>query len=259
MSVMIETTIPFSGFYDSIWSGELDECDTRQIEQWQEDEEYPGVSAEAMQDVLIRRTDYRDAEIAIAKAYVEGFQDWINHELGVDITLTFSIMTSPKEYNFTTDRIFVNINRDDLAQVYKAVGRQAVRDMAKEMFTSRSGFISFYSPRIEEWGPIREWDYNQVGAIFAAAVRRVDQYGDLSLTIYEGMSEDIYRAWSNAVDWPAVEQDLNELQIEAEDGIEDARVFPPHGVSDTSQYVKQFCELNHMKGDGDDVEAPEAY
>ena len=245
----IETTIPFSGFYNSLWSSELDHCETSQIEIWMEEEEYPGLEADQLQEVLMDRIDYKQACLGVAKAYVSRFEDWINEELGIGISLEFSTMTSPREYNFTTDRIFVRISRDDLAQVYKAVGRQRVRDKAEEMFTSRSGFISFYSPRIEEWGPIREWDYNQVGTIFEAAVDMVDSSEGYDLSVYYRMNEDIYTAWSNALDWPAVERDLEELMLVEEGEIEaDARLFPHPSVTDTKQYIAEFEELNNLKG-----------
>lgn len=246
----METNIPFSGFYESIWSSELDQCEINQVERWMEDGEYPGLEAHQLEEVLTNHTDYQEACLGVAKAYVSRFEDWINEELEVDIHLEFSTMVSPREYNFTTDRIFVNISRDDLAQVYKAVGRHAVRDMAKEMFTSRDGFISFYSPDVMEWGPIREWDYNQIGTIFEAAVRMVDQYNDLDLKIYDRMTEDIYSAWSEAVDWPEVEADLKEPMLIAEGVIEpDARHFPHPSITDAQLYVKQFEKLNGLRGE----------
>lgn len=254
---MIESALPFSGFYNSIWSSELDQCKIQQIEHWMEEDKYSGLEADQLEEALSDHIDYRAACIDVVKAYVSRFEDWINGELDLDIHLEFVEMVSPREYNFTTDRIFVKISRSDLAKLYRKVGRQAVREEAKTHFTSRSGFISFYSPLIEEWGSIREWDYNQVGMIFQAAVDSVDHPEDVDMAIYYGMSEDIYNAWSNNVDWDAVEQDLGELmlieagEIELEAGeIEpDARKFPHPTVTDPKRYVAEFTDLNHLKGD----------
>jgi hypothetical protein len=245
---MIESTIPFPGFYESILSGELDSVEDMEIENMMEDK-WDGLEAEQIRDVLVSNMDYKGACADLAEAYVSRFEDWLNEELDLDIHLDFSTMYSPREYNFTTDRVFVNISRSDLAKLYRRVGRQVVRDEAKKHFTSRSGFISFYSSDISDWGPIREWDYNQIGMIFEAAAHVIDQYRDEDLAIYYRMSEDFYQAYSGNVDWGAVERDLQHLvDVENGEAEMDARQFPPDTITEMGAYIKKFEELNQLKG-----------
>jgi hypothetical protein len=245
---MIESTIPFPGFYESILSDELDNVEEQEVERMIEDE-WDGFEAGQIHEVLMDHADYRGMHNDLAKAYVSRFEDWLNEELDLDIHLDFSTMSSPREYNFTTDRVFVNISRSDLAKLYRKVGRQVVRDEAKKHFTSRSGFISFYSPDISDWGPIREWDYNQIGMIFEAAAHVIDQYRDEDLTVYYRMSEDFYEAYSNNMDWSAVERDLQHLvDVENGEAEMDARKFPPDTITEMGAYIKQFEELNQLKG-----------
>ena len=56
---------------------------------------------------------------------------------------------------------------------------------ARDMFTSRDGFSSFYSPDVSEWGDVSEWDHNQIGCLIAAYVAQqnpdFDQYAEFDL------------------------------------------------------------------------------
>jgi hypothetical protein len=91
-----------------------------------------------------------------AESYVEAISEL------TELDLEFDGLSSPREYNFTTDRIFASISRKSLAEVIRAVRGERLKKMAKEMFTSRSGFISYYSPDVSEWGRVEDWDHNQI-------------------------------------------------------------------------------------------------
>ena len=132
----METCIPFSGFYESLWSSEIDSCQEQAIEYFAEEHD---IEKEDIEDFFYHYADYGAMQQDIAKAYAKAFGDML------DVSLTMTVMTSPKEYNFTTDRIFVNISVADMAKLYRRVGKNAVRKQAKRLFTSRSGFISYYN------------------------------------------------------------------------------------------------------------------
>lgn len=247
----METNIPFGGFYGSLWDSEIDHLQEREAEHMASaDGDWEGFEEHEINDVLFGHTDHSAIYQAIARLYVEAWQYLINGELDLDIKLDFTTMVSPREYNFTTDRLFAEISRDDIAKVYKKVGRQRLRAKAEEMFTSQSGFISYYSPNIEEWGPVREWDYNQLGALMGAAGDMIEQLnGDNDMAIYYGIQEAIDNAYQENVDWPAVERDLQHMiDVENGEAEEDVRKFPAGSVTDVRDYVRQFNELNHLKG-----------
>lgn len=246
----METNIPFGGFYETIWDDEIDNLAEREAEYMTSDEgEWEGFEQGEIQSVLFDHTDHASIFKKIAELYVDAWQDLINGELGIDIKLDYTLMVSPREYNFTTDRLFADISRSDIAKVYRKVGRQRLRAKAEEMFTSRSGFSSFYSPNIEDWGPVREWDYNQLGCLMAAAGDMVEgDRGDNDMAIYYGIQEAISNAYQDNVDWPAVTADLqHRIDIENGEAEEDARKFPS-GLAG-AEYVRKFHEMNHLKGD----------
>lgn len=167
---MKEARIPFAGFYGTMWDDELDREEEQLAESLAEDY---GLSASDVADKLFYHMDYREAYKHIAAAYVPQFQDFINKGLDLDIKLAFNDMTSPREYNFETDKIYVGISYPDAVRLARRVGRDALRAAAKAMFTSRDGFISFYPNDPARWGRLAGWDQNHLYALFTAAVEKI--------------------------------------------------------------------------------------
>lgn len=144
--------VPFSGWYNSIHESDLDQT----LEQICSDRG----SGCTTNKVLLERANeivvWQKVFMAYNKAYIENMA----HEFRLD--LKFESMHSPREYNFTTDRLFAYISIKSLAVVRRQTSRENLSAKAVEMFTSRSGFMSFYSPTVADWGHIRTWDYNQL-------------------------------------------------------------------------------------------------
>ena len=146
------TTIPFSGFYESLHDSALDDAlndifsDDRGIEN----------------DELVYRAwasaDWPIIHQEYAKEYAGNFA----HELGIK-TLEFESISSPREYNFSTDRIFCHIDYAELCSIVKTFNMAEFSAFVRDRFTSRDGFISFYPAELTEWGKIETWDHNQCG------------------------------------------------------------------------------------------------
>lgn len=241
----MEARIPFEGFYESIWSYEVDNIEEQEAENLasKEYEGFEGFEASEIQEIIYKHASYDLMFRAIAAEYVEAFQFWLEDATGVKVEMRFNTMTSPREYNFETDRIFVEVELSAMQALMEAVGRDKVAATARKMFTSRSGFISFYDPDIETWGELETWDHNQLYAIFMAAI----DDKELSWELLESLREPIYNAFSRNVDWDAVYRDIQHaIDVENGEAENDARKFPPCGLS-TEQYVKQYGELNNLK------------
>jgi hypothetical protein len=160
---MFSSLIPFSGFYGSIHNSYMD-------------------------DVLEMReaevSDWRNVFEEYAKEYVKKLAEWM------DVSLEYEELISPKEYNFMNDRIFAEISRSDFAKILCAVRGTTLNNKVRQMFTSRSGFISHYPNRISEWGRISTWDHNQIGAVLAAYVDKYRESDDIEANIAESIYED---------------------------------------------------------------------
>lgn len=152
MEDKIEIELPFMGFYESIHDEKID------------DQILDGV-AYHFEETLFQDLDVEKAQ-AISDAMYGADIDWdelkneyceelvnkLASELEFDFT--FSATTSPRFYNFETDRLFVKIPKEEALKVKKEV--ETYDDWAETIhnrFTSYDGFFSYFSNDAtnEEW------------------------------------------------------------------------------------------------------------
>lgn len=152
------TTIPFSGFYYSLHASVLDSA----LESIFSDND--GSARDYILYAAQDATDWRHVHQNYAVEYAAAFAAEFN------LPLHFESMKSPREYNFTTDVIYCTISADDSAWLYATCDKSLLAKIARETFTSRDGFISFYDPDFTEWGDILEWDHNRLGVLIRAHV-----------------------------------------------------------------------------------------
>ena len=190
--------IPFSGFYNSKYSGELDAVQERFVEY--EVEKNPGLNPDIPNEALWHCADYGKAYDHIARAYVDHFNQYLIDEYELDLELTFESMRSPKSYNFETNRIFCEISEENVRKLRSAVSDPALRHAIKQRFTSCDGFISSYPNRLEDWPPLEQWDHNELGTLLVALL---DDAEDWDWKIWEGMQDrnvfDV--AFDQCVNW----------------------------------------------------------
>jgi hypothetical protein len=238
----MEARIPFGGFYESMWSSGIDDQEESYAEHLAEEHDVPQSD---VAEILFKHTKYHDCYAQVAEDYVSCFKAFINEGLGMKIKLTYNDMTSPKYYNFETDNVFADLSYPDALRLARRVGRNALRKAAKDMFTSRDGFISFYRNDISEWGPLRTWDHNQLYCLLTAAVDVIDDE-NWEWSLYENM--EFYPAYDKGVDYPAVMLEIGKLVAikeaaeEAEEQ-DDGKRFPV-AWKDTADYVAKFNKMN---------------
>lgn len=223
--------LPFPGFYDSWYSDELDVEEEREAENLAEREEEEGhpvelrLNASEFAELLFDVTDYSAAKQAIARQYVSVFDEWFANQCSTwALGLEFESMSSPREYNFSTDRIFAWIPCRKVQALFNMVNRDTLAAVIRERFTSCSGFISHYSNDISDWleKPLTDWDHNELETLLLAVIRdKCNEPGDYDMAIFYSMaeSEDFYQAHSNAVDWPKLEEKATDKREEKADEI----------------------------------------
>ena len=156
--------VPFSGFYETSHDQSIDEAE-EQLFSGDDGEIVSSVAYEAFWSNL----NYDSVYKKYAKAYVAA----LAHVL--KIPLDYEEMVSPREYNFTTDRLFAKISRSDFAKMLRAVRGKRLNEKVFDQFTSRSGFISFYPNSVSLWGRIADWDYNQVGTVLSCYIDKLHE------------------------------------------------------------------------------------
>lgn len=274
----VEFNIPFAGFYgthyDSMLDSELEQmCEWRANESDHETDEsaYPEslrLDERELNDLAWRHANWAIAHEKIARDYVEQFGELIADEFRVaGNPLSFSLMTSPREYNFQTDRLFAEL---PLALAYlmfresRAESHETLNRIIVERFTSRSGFISHYPNSLIAWdNDLRDWDHNQLGTLLLAwlEIRRVDWEDSLMYSIlekgyeyfaecfdYGGFDSDVMESragklsdwlstdFESAVQWRAYNRDEFDSIMAADESL-----FA--GFEGTSESLPYRCEL----------------
>jgi beta-galactosidase GanA len=142
-----ETFLPlFPGFYGTHL--ESDDAETSELDYINEQRAENGLEPIEWDKCEF---DYDEYHQRVSKAYTNA----VEHELkslGLVKNIEFQKLISPKEYNFSTDSIDVEIdvNIENL-QKYIAENKQKFIEYLKEKYTSCSGFISSYSTDFDVW------------------------------------------------------------------------------------------------------------
>ena len=188
----LESTIPFDVFYNSYISSDIEHQIGQQIE-W--DSDIYDLNEDEQQILWdnylsVNRVSFYNE---IAEHYTDLYIDALNERLeGFTLNAKFNLLTSPREYNFETDRIFIDIERDHAIGFIKYTIKNYKKELEnkiKERFTSRSGFWSHYKNGLDLWTQnYSEWDHNQIGTCFELFFELFDFD---ELYFYESLSETI--------------------------------------------------------------------
>ncbi len=144
----IETYLPvFPGFYNTFF--EPDE--TSEIEYINEQRMEKNLPEIGYDDC---EWNYEEYNQEISKSAVNAIEAKLN-EIGISIKILFQALHSPREYNFYSDTINVEmkITKIGINDMRKYINnnKRAFSDYLKVRYTSRSGFISSYSNDYDVW------------------------------------------------------------------------------------------------------------
>ena len=185
----METSIPFSGFYESDHNYLIEQA----IEYIFETDKDCGGSP-AVPDIIYYtdKMDNKAIEIDYCKLYVMAFAEKFEDITGIVLPVSFKDMTSPREYNFTTDRIFSDISLETVQALYDESAKddhESLKSKIRERFTSYDGFISSYDNDLsgDDWNkPLEQWDHNQIETLILAVLHIHGGHAD-DLSAYDLM------------------------------------------------------------------------
>ena len=136
----LESTIPFDGFYESFISDDIDHQIGQQIE-W--DSDIYDLNEDEQQILWDNYLDINRSYFynQIAEDYTNFYIVALNERLkGFTLNAKFNLLTSPKEYNFETDRIFIDIEKNHAIDFIKYIIKNYKKELEKKIqdrFTSR--------------------------------------------------------------------------------------------------------------------------
>lgn len=175
--------IPFQGFYGSIHEDTFDQ----QVWSGLFTDSSGCVNNEGLSDAAVFNW------ATIYEQYAKQFAEYVAHEYKLE--LVFESLTSPREYNFETDRIFCEISEASVMHMWHRTKRGVLQKYITDYCTTRSGFTSFYSNELEDWPHTPfNYDHNQLYVLMMA-------YLDTEYDISQGNYDDIIleRLSSNGV------------------------------------------------------------
>lgn len=184
--------IPFPGFYHSDLTHALDREEedeamhyTRRDSEEESEYQYPEalrLDESELVQALSDSISYQVAFQYIAQAYVEAFVEFFREE-GVVDGMVFESMTSPREYNFGTDRVFATVPLTTVKRWYEEVSRKQLTAMIRSRHTSYDGFYSFYTTDLDAWlaKPLDTWDHNELTTLMLARLEDTDHDEDPSV------------------------------------------------------------------------------
>lgn len=242
MTTDFVTRLPFPGFYESELSAAVDwEAETRA--EWYAELQGDVDSRDYIADPLLRieadrigelfseHSDFSKAYDLVAREWVEAFDTVFATETGLHLNLRFESMSSPREYNFSTDRVFAYLDRAAALKLraMAIADRDRLAKVVGDNFTSYSGFVSFYSDDVADLiaKDPEELDHNEWCVFIEAALfgkvkpRRVEDDIHEILT-YNNTFGD---AFDRAIDWPGYDKAVEEERAAL---LAEIRVFDPY-------------------------------
>tara|TARA_B000000557_G_C20753365_1_gene434002 strand:+ start:453 stop:1133 length:681 start_codon:yes stop_codon:yes gene_type:complete len=212
----LESTIPFDGFYNSYISSDIEHQIGQQIE-W--DSDIYDLNEDEQQILWdnylsVNRSYFYNQ---IAEHYSDLYIDALNERLeGFTLKATYKFFTSPKEYNFETDRIFIEIEENHCIEFIEHIVKNYKKELEKKIqdrFTSRSGFNSFYKNSLNLWTQdYSKWDHNQIGTCFELFdFDELNFYESLSETIIFNLGNTLGQEGIDLLDKKQKEKDKKEL------------------------------------------------
>jgi hypothetical protein len=131
---LVETSIEFGGFYESVHESRIDYM----ISSYYEDNNYPEYNFDNI--------DYKKTFKSYIDDWASKFRSFIFNEYQVDISFNDLKLYSPKYYNYDTDNIDCKVNFDEMITLNKKILTNIdFLDWLKERTESYSGYISFYT------------------------------------------------------------------------------------------------------------------
>ena len=212
----LESTIPFDGFYNSYISSDIEHQIGQQIE-WDTDiYDLNEDEQQILEDnyLSVNRSSFYNE---IAKHYTDLYIDALNETLeGFRLNAKFKLLTSPREYNFETDRIFIDIEKDHAIDFIKYIiknYKKELEEKIKQRFTSRDGFWSHYKNGLDLWTQdYSEWDCNMIGTCFELFdFDELHFYESLSETIIFNLGNTLGKDGIDLLDKKQKEKDKKEL------------------------------------------------
>jgi len=168
--------LPFSGFYESIWTSEVNNRIEQDAEWLEEhDDRFKGMELSEITDAICDQVDFRNAYAAIARGYAIHYGEWVRIELGLSVSefgWEFDSLDSPREYNFRTDELFVRTTPEVIERIFS----QTSPDKLEKEIKAYNTCIKVYYRDTYKYTEVSaaNWDSQQLHVLLWAWMKSID-------------------------------------------------------------------------------------
>ena len=199
----------FPGFYESVFNSSDDFIDEEYEVKDMLIEKYEDTLNKTNVEVIYEYENFDQYKVDVAVKFLEGYVEKIIEELPeyivADKEFEFEMIdgsvwvTSPKYYNYETDKCYCNINTNlktlELIKEY-TLRMKGVKTYIKNHFSSYDGFISFISNDKDYWEelPISEYQDNMLICLLDMMLILSDEesINDISFDVMDCISKYEY-------------------------------------------------------------------
>ena len=226
--------LTFGGFYGGLWDQGENEYNEAQFDE--------ALDIVQLTDEWGFGPNYRNE---VAEIYAQDYVDMCNEILDVGLKRVSQRISSPREYNFETDKIFIEVEIDDYTKfIDKLIKfsdnpeyRAKLGNMIRERHTSCDGFWSWMSNDIEQWFMFMyEPENSHYTSFFMAYLMEV-----MGSEMYENLDVQVY-------DYVQESTDLHMLTPETEEAREEYELYQEHPEAYTAfvegpgaDYFNGYC------------------
>lgn len=132
----IEIQLPFSGFYESYHDLEIDAFIEQESEENAESSSY-------LNPALVSDLDYKTIRENLCKLYMQAYNNAFLECYNIDLKLEYSRLSSPRFYNFDTDKLYCYVDKLALNEAFNLVDKDKLESQLKQRYSPQSGFMPF--------------------------------------------------------------------------------------------------------------------
>ena len=190
MSKTIVNIPNFEGFYCSWIDEEINHIARSEAEYYADELNLSDEKKEEIREDFFSQ-NFEELKEAICEVYAQNYFNDIEFETDIELDAEFESLGSQQTWLCRLDRFFVEVPTNKAQSLLKWIFNnkyQELKEIVRDRFTARDGYMPHYSKNLNQWGKISTWDHNQIGT----ALLVFFDDSSFNYDIHEKVSEVIY-------------------------------------------------------------------
>ena len=190
MSKTIVNIPNFEGFYCSWIDEEINHIVRSEAEYYAEEYNISDEKKEEIRDDYFSQ-NFEELKEEICNVYAQNYFNDIEVETDIELDAQFESLGSQQTWLCRLDRFFIEVPTNKAQSLLKWILNnryEELKEIVRDRFTARDGYMPHYSKNLNQWGKISTWDHNQIGT----ALLVFFDDSSFNYDIHEKVSEVIY-------------------------------------------------------------------